>query len=61
MRVVAVQYGFCHIMVTIDPIFTYLTLSTYLRFGSTSARVAQHLTFENFHLKHLHHIFIHFL
>ena len=45
MRVVAVQYGFCHITVIIDTIFTYLTLSTYLLFGSTSARVAQHLTF----------------
>ena len=42
----AVQYGFCHVMVIIDTIFTYLTLSTYLQFGSTSARVAQHLTFE---------------
>ena len=41
----AVQYGFCHIMVIIDTIFTYLKLYTYLQFGSTSARVAQHLTF----------------
>ena len=41
----AVQYGFCHTMVIIDTIFTYLTLSTYLLFGSTSASVAQHLTF----------------
>ena len=42
----AVQYGFCHIMVIIDTIFTYLTLSTYLQYGSTSARVAQYLTSE---------------
>ena len=46
MRVVAVQYGFCHIMVIVDTTFTYLTLFTYLQFGSTSARVAQHLTFK---------------
>ena len=42
----AVQYGFCHIMVIIDMIFTYLTISTYLQARSTSARVAQYLTFE---------------
>ena len=47
MRVVAVQYGFCHNMVIIDLIYTYLTLSTYLSFRPTSARVAQHLAFSN--------------